>query len=98
MVLIYTQPHDLSLVIYEHVQGGRPLGHGINGFLFLSKTKTRFVVVILNTFTVSRTHFEYLSAPCKGVFTNVSFGHLVNVSLFYGFICMQRLPPDLYNQ
>ena len=83
----HTAQYEPTLLIFEHVQEGRPLGHGINGFLFLSKTKTRFVVVILNTFAISRTHFEYLSAPCKGVFTNVSNGHLVNVSLFYGFIC-----------
>ena len=79
MVPIDTLPHDPSLAIYEHVQEGRPLGHGINGFWFLSKTKTRFVVVMLNVFTVSRTHFEYLSAPCKGVFTNVCIVQLINL-------------------
>ena len=50
MVLIYTPQHDLSLAIYEHVQEGRPLGHGINGFLFLSNTKTLLVEDILITY------------------------------------------------
>ena len=89
MVLIDTPQHDLSLAIYEHVQYDMALMVFPAGCfaMFLSKTKTRFVVVMLNLFTVSQTHFEYLSVPCKGVFTNMSKGHLVNVSLFYGFIC-----------
>ena len=32
MVPIDTVQYEPTLLIFEHVQEGRPLGHGINGF------------------------------------------------------------------